>query len=357
MKCPKCHYLSFEPEPRCKNCGYDLSLSEIDLAIRPAEPEGPLSDFKLNEPRGKPRRPAMVTLGPIHPVADAEVEGRAEARGAAASSVGAAQAGRAEHPETTVVKGAPQIEPVRRAPRSPAPAATAELPLFVKGVLPPERPVAEPKGDAELVRAPSAPRPPLAVRRSGPEASKPKVRPERPGQPPRKLGPFDRDLLEDLKRIEAQTALRRAVPADAAADVAPALRRLGAACLDALLLGAIGGVVFWLTLRQLDVAAGQMDVRPMLPLLAFLLLVAAGYLLLFTVAGGQTVGKMALGLRVVGVASDDTGASRLTIRQAAVRALVMLPSVLVIGIGFLPALVGDGRAFHDRFARTRVVKA
>ena len=37
MRCPKCHYLSFEPEPRCKNCGYDLAVPEADLAIKPAE--------------------------------------------------------------------------------------------------------------------------------------------------------------------------------------------------------------------------------------------------------------------------------------------------------------------------------
>ena len=26
MRCPKCHYLSFDPDPRCKNCGYDLDV-------------------------------------------------------------------------------------------------------------------------------------------------------------------------------------------------------------------------------------------------------------------------------------------------------------------------------------------
>jgi len=26
MRCPKCQYVGFEPSPRCKNCGYDLSL-------------------------------------------------------------------------------------------------------------------------------------------------------------------------------------------------------------------------------------------------------------------------------------------------------------------------------------------
>ena len=27
MKCPKCEYLGFETGDRCKNCGYDFSLS------------------------------------------------------------------------------------------------------------------------------------------------------------------------------------------------------------------------------------------------------------------------------------------------------------------------------------------
>ena len=50
MRCPKCHYLSFEPEPRCKNCGYDLDLPEADLELRPASaPEGPMADLTLRE--------------------------------------------------------------------------------------------------------------------------------------------------------------------------------------------------------------------------------------------------------------------------------------------------------------------
>ena len=37
MRCPKCHYLSFDPEPRCKNCGYDLEVADADLALRTTE--------------------------------------------------------------------------------------------------------------------------------------------------------------------------------------------------------------------------------------------------------------------------------------------------------------------------------
>ena len=40
MKCPKCEYLGFETGDRCKNCGYDFSLS----AVAPQEPELPLRE-------------------------------------------------------------------------------------------------------------------------------------------------------------------------------------------------------------------------------------------------------------------------------------------------------------------------
>jgi uncharacterized RDD family membrane protein YckC len=54
MKCPKCQYFSFDSGDRCRNCGYDFSLTldlpPVDLPIQDgSEPIGPLSDFSLNE--------------------------------------------------------------------------------------------------------------------------------------------------------------------------------------------------------------------------------------------------------------------------------------------------------------------
>ena len=50
MRCPKCHYLSFDPEPRCRNCGYDLEVADSDLALRTAEPDdAPLPDLALRD--------------------------------------------------------------------------------------------------------------------------------------------------------------------------------------------------------------------------------------------------------------------------------------------------------------------
>jgi uncharacterized RDD family membrane protein YckC len=117
-------------------------------------------------------------------------------------------------------------------------------------------------------------------------------------------------------------------------------------------MGALATGVLGVTLRWCEIPFDRASTLPVLPTAAFLLLVGIGYLLMFTAAGGQTIGKMVFGLRVVG---DDTGG--LSVRQACYRSLLTVPSVLALGAGFFPALLGTGRALHDRLAHTRVVRA
>jgi uncharacterized RDD family membrane protein YckC len=76
---------------------------------------------------------------------------------------------------------------------------------------------------------------------------------------------------------------------------------------------------------------------------------------LFVAANGQTIGKMAAGVKVV---STDVETARVSLGHAVVRAAAYLVSALPAGLGLLPALFGaDRRTIHDRLAATRVVKA
>ena len=147
-----------------------------------------------------------------------------------------------------------------------------------------------------------------------------------------------------------------------------ARERLVAAGIDLALLGGIDLIVVSLTLKICALAFGDVLTLPLLPLIAFFLLVDAGYLLLFTATSGQTLGKMATHIRVVdstneanhaGDLNDATDAAPepLSLRQAVIRSLVTVPSVLALGAGFLPALGGGGLAVHDRIAHTRVIRA
>jgi uncharacterized RDD family membrane protein YckC len=83
---------------------------------------------------------------------------------------------------------------------------------------------------------------------------------------------------------------------------------------------------------------------------AFLGLVYAAW---FTGTTGQTVGKIATGLRVVDEEGRPPGAAR-----ALLRATVGVAGVLFFGAGLVPVLLDpERRALHDRLAGTRVVRA
>ena len=113
--------------------------------------------------------------------------------------------------------------------------------------------------------------------------------------------------------------------------------------------------MLYLTLKVCGLQLSRIAVIPPVPFAAFLVLIAGGYLTLFTAAGGQTIGKMAAGIKVV---SSDAGQLRVPLGHSVVRAAAYLVSAAPAGLGFLPALLGaDRRAIHDRLAETRVVKA
>lgn len=220
----------------------------------------------------------------------------------------------------------------------PAPRASAELPLFNHR--------AEPADEGPLVGPAAPPRPPLAVRRQAPQS--PRLRP-RAAPPSSDLDLQPEDSAPSWEPSwHAEPALSRqmAEPADAG-------KRLLAAAIDLLLVGAIDASVMYFTLRLCRLTLLEFVVLPVLPLLGFFLLLNGGYFAAFTAAGGQTVGKMTAGIRVVG-----EGDQAVDFGHAVVRTLAYLVSALPLGLGFVPAFFDeDRRALHDRLTGTRVVKA
>lgn len=127
-------------------------------------------------------------------------------------------------------------------------------------------------------------------------------------------------------------------------------RRLTAGVLDLALLGGINAAVVYFTTRLVGLPLTAVGQLPLVPLIVFLAVLDVGYAAALTAAGGQTVGKMAAGLRVE--AGDGSAVPPL---HALVRTLAYVISVLPFGLGFVGMFLPSHRALHDRLADTRVV--
>jgi len=317
MKCPKCGYLGFEDVQRCRNCGYDFSLSPPsetpDLTIRRDDnTPSPLDDLILVDNAAAPLPPRMTDLA-------ADVDRTFGAEDAPGNAPGLATS---------------------RSPGSRTREASAalELPLFGPPI----------PDDEPLITRPSPPRAPLAVRRSTPDV--PRVRAESPRTPML-------DLSNDAGVAdESSVAVRSGAGSwtnDGSPRDAPVAARLIAVVIDVLILAIIDAVVVYFTVQICGLTLNDLGVLPKGPLVAFLLVQNGGYLVAFT-AGGQTLGKMALGIRVVPSESTST----LDLGRAFLRTVMWVILAVPAGLGFVSAVVSrDHRGLHDRFAGTRVVRA
>ena len=344
MKCPKCGYLGFETSDRCRNCGYDFSLSQH---VSPA-----------------PELPLQHTGGAGAPLADLELTARATPRAVerpaeldldrligAQTVVGPSRPRAVEAPPTEVAaqarqKGTPGGAG-RREAAPPEASGPSGLPLFTPGT--------NDAAETTPVAAPRRAGTPLSVRRATPDVPRGRsVRPPRP-TPRRDDSGLALDL-EPAPGAQAESPARPVRPAVAVPQLpatASVISRLVAAVIDILLLGTISSGVLYFTLAIAGLTVDEVRLLPVMPLGAFLLILNGGYLVAFTAAGGQTIGKMTAGIRVM---NDDY--QRVDVTGALLRAGGCVVSLLTAGVGFLPVFFGaERRALQDRIAGTRVVRA
>ncbi|HYE85781.1 MAG TPA: RDD family protein [Vicinamibacterales bacterium] len=395
MKCPKCGYLGFETTDRCRNCQYDFSLapftSEPELTLHgTARTSESNADFELPDikrqtdklsataldldrlfgapealsearpmqpvesrtvPAAEPQRAATVVvddaatvsqlvpstqpepLADVVMAVDANVATPVVPWPAPAPSPSESEEASERHAVVTPGRGAFVHEPpAARASTAPESTAVDEaaLPFDEAPILPP------------------AARPPLAVRRSTPEVPRNRPRTTRPVR-------IDSLDLEPAGPPRTAGTSREASETIALLTEAPTLgARIGAGLIDVLLLAAIDAAVIYLTLRVTGLQNTLDDLRavPVIPFIGFLAMLAFGYVAAFTVAGGQTIGKMMLSLRVIGDDGRPVDAA-----GGMLRALGCMLVPVTLGLSYLPAVfTSDHRALHDRLAGTRVVQ-
>ncbi len=337
MKCPKCGYLGFETTDRCRNCQYDFSLSpfaaEPDLTLRQDAGTDATGDFELPPIKRQTDNLSAGALDLDRLFGDPQPEAVEphHAPGAAPPAVLPAAASLAS---PAAGRASAAVSAVERAETAEGPGDAAD-------------PNALPFDDAPLL-PPRAARPPLAVRRATPEI--PRNRP-RTTRPVRLETPLGFEPAAPLKSAETSVEAHETV---ASLMQAPALSaRVGAGLIDLALLAGVDAGVLFLTLRIAGLQTTLEDLRviPAVPFVGFLALLAFGYVAAFTVAGGQTIGKMLLKLRVIGDDGRPIDAAGGVLRAVG---CMLVPATL--GLSYVPALFSsDHRAVHDRLAGTRVV--
>jgi uncharacterized RDD family membrane protein YckC len=216
--------------------------------------------------------------------------------------------------------------------------------------------------DAPLVPPNATPRAPLAVRRGAPTTGRPaRAKRERSEPDPEPRLALDTAELPVVPEPVTRAAVEQPVAAPpgalAAQQTAGTGARVGAAAIDVALLAGINLMVLYFTLKICDLRFADIPLLPAAPLLSFLLLLDGGYFAAFVAAGGQTIGKMAAGIRVVPADPVAALAERVSFGHAIVRAAAFFVALLPAGLGLLPVLFGEHRGLHDRLADTRVVKA
>jgi uncharacterized RDD family membrane protein YckC len=140
--------------------------------------------------------------------------------------------------------------------------------------------------------------------------------------------------------------LREGAGVGVAMDYASFGKRFGAKILDTLIMY---GVNFGVLLGMGTV--GGEDLTTALIASAVNMAFAFGYPIFFLGKWGQTLGKMAVGIKVVTPTGEPLGYGR-----AAGRVLAEIVTGFTLGIGYLMVLWDEEkRSLHDRIASTRVV--
>jgi uncharacterized RDD family membrane protein YckC len=318
MKCPKCGYLGFEHVDRCRHCGYEFSLASTmsipDISIREDERSlSPLEDLALMD--GATPAPPDVRL------ADAALD-------------------------LDRMFGEPDPPAAAPAARSrPAPPSPSRDELSLFGPPIPD--------DAPLITRASPPRPPLAVRRATPEVPRLRSEPRLPSfdlaPEPERESTARAGISSAANRTDHDASVNREFDTGENAAIGS---RLLAVLIDLLILATVDIVVVYFTMQICGLTVADVGILPKGPLLAFLVVQNCGYFVAFT-AGGQTLGKMVAGIRVVPFDSETS----LDVGRAFLRTMMWMVLAIPAGLGFLSALFSsDHRGLHDRFAGTRVVR-
>ena len=129
-------------------------------------------------------------------------------------------------------------------------------------------------------------------------------------------------------------------------EYAGRLHRFAAVIIDAIVISVI--IVVLDALGVIDIGEPSATDQVLEAVISF------GYYILLTAAFGATLGKMALGMRVVDESGQRAGFLRVLVRET----IGKIVSAIVLFLGYIWILFDDKRqGWHDKIGGTFVVKA
>ncbi len=180
------------------------------------------------------------------------------------------------------------------------------------------------------------------------------------GQPPEDDGPAPNSWPQPAPPSERDDAAPSVRPAT---DMGYVMRRVGAYLIDSILI-AIVAVLVGSATGAVSAGPGELTVDPAFTL--WVLVLEALYRWALQSAFGFTLGKLALGLRVVRAYGGRAGPIRVLIREFVLAAILgiaqstgqlMLPAIVQVVLLFFVIQRTDNRSLHDIPGITRVVRA
>lgn len=146
--------------------------------------------------------------------------------------------------------------------------------------------------------------------------------------------------------MPAKAVHRQPAPLNVLAEpAAPRLLRVGAFAIDLLVIFVPLSLAWWFSFGEMSLEIFREDRRPPIALFG---LIFSVYFLLSESFGGQSIGKMILGLRVV---EDDKYQKPTGLSHAARRLALFLFGAAFLGLGFLASFWdAKRRPWHDRYS-------
>lgn len=367
MKCPHCGFENKEGEEICSSCGKEIKVPE-EISLPDEEPEnepsyGAIYHLESKDSNGEESEEEEVSLKKAslskdwkqelkQRVKEIKEKKAKEKKHAVKEEASAEAIEEADYSPPAHEKTEPSSEPMEQdkeeeglARKKKKKSTPAEKELDIKEELPlfslDEEEFVPPEGKESPPQEPPSPKEEIKEEKAFPDELQKFVE---------SYEPLDEGVYEEPLKQEVEEKAEIRAEMDVTDREVIIKSRLFAGIFDLLILAIFYLAIIFFTMKIMGTDYITLLKAAPLPLAGLLLLLTFAYFVYFTGFSGQTIGKMALKIRVISVPDG-----RVTFPRAFMRWVGYLISAAFLLLGFLwITFDSEARGWHDKIAGTRV---